>query len=509
VLWLKSRPDKFGGQLKVNGLNRCARGGDYLCEAIPANPHLLLNGSTMRIPSVLLSSAFSCALFVAAAASTGAFAQSADDGATRQLSAAVPCKDDRKVDTDQMIAACTAVIDNKSSSAADRLNALLIRSTRYADKEQIEYAMADLDRAVAENGSNSLPFRQRAEAYRRVGKYDQALRDANEGIRLDPANADGFEWRGNIFNNTNRYERAIEDYDQAIKLDAGNAQAYSDRGVAYYFRGNYQKAIDDYSHAIKLDPDRPRTYSNRGAAYKKLGKLDLAMVDESEAISRDPTQAEFWDNRGLSHAEKQEYDLAISDYNEAIRLRPRANFYTDRGDSYNYTRDYDAALADYDAALRVNPNFVFALNNRGTVWHAKGDDKRALADYDAALRLDASLESAIVNRKKVVLALERKGGLMSVAATPSFDCATARRAVEKAICGDPDLSRLDRDIGVAYTRAFAMAKKQSSKAADAVRQDQRDFVSDRNASFGRADYAVRDAMEKRLQALQARLPKDG
>ena len=463
----------------------------------------------MRIPPTLLTSVFSFGLLATVAAPVSALAQTATDGATRQLSAAVPCKDDRKVDTDQMIAACTAVIDNKSSSADDRLNALLIRSTRYADKEQIEYAMADLDRAVAENGSNSRPFRQRAEAFRRVGKYDQALRDANEGIRLDPTNADGFEWRGNIFNNTNRYERAIEDYDQAIKLDPSNAQAYSDRGVAYYFRGNYQKAVDDYSQAIKLDPDRPRTYSNRGAAYKKLDKIDLALVDESEAISRDPTQPEFWDNRGLSHAEKKEYDLAISDYTEAIRLRPRANFYTDRGDSYNYKKDYDAALADYDAALRLNPNFVFALNNRGTVWHAKGDDQKALADYDAALRLDSSLESAIINRKKVVLALERKGGLMSVAATPSFDCATARRAVEKAICADPELSRLDRDIDVAYTRAFALAKKDSSKAADAVRQSQRDFIADRNASFGRADYVVRDAMEKRLQALQAKLPNDG
>ncbi len=463
----------------------------------------------MRIPPVLLSSVFSCALLITAAAPLTASAQTAADTSTRQLSDAVTCKDDRRIDADKVIAACTAVIDDSGASPADRLNALLVRSTRYADKEMLEPAMADLDRAVAENGSNSRPFRQRGEAYRRIGKYDLALRDANEGIRLDPANADGYAWRGNIFNNTNRFDRAIEDYDQAIKLDPGNAQAFSDRGVAYYFKGNYQKAIDDYSQAIKLDPDRPRTYSNRGAAYNKLGKIDLALVDESEAISRDPSEPEFWDNRGLDHAAKQEYDLAISDYNEAIRRRPRANFYTDRGDSYNFKKDYDAALADYDAALRIDPNFVYALNNRGTVWHAKGDDQKALADYDAALRLDASLETAIVNRKKIVLDLERKGALMSVAGTPSFDCATAKRAVEKAICADTELSRLDREIDVAYTRAFALAKKDSPKAAEAVRQDQRNFIADRNASFGRSDYLIRDAMQKRLQILQAKLPSDG
>ena len=462
----------------------------------------------MRIPQVLLSSVFACVVIAAAVAPLSASAQTADP-ATRQLSEFAPCKDDRSVETDKMIAACTAVIDNRSASPADRLNALLVRSTRYADKEQIDAAMADLDRAVTENPSNSRPYRQRGEGYRRIGKYDLALRDANEGIRLDPNNSDGYAWRGNIFNNTNRFDRAIEDYDQAIKLDPGNAQAFSDRGVAYYFRGNYQQAIDDYTQAIKLDPDRPRTYSNRGAAYKKLGKVDLALVDENEAVSRDPSQPEFWDNRGLSHAEKKDYDLAIADYNEAIRLRPRANFYTNRADSYNFKKDYDAALADYNAALDLNPNFVLALNNRATVWHAKGDDQKALADYDAALRLDASMSSAIIGRKSVVLALERKGALMSIAATPSFDCATARRAVEKAICADPELSRLDRDIDVAYTRAFALARKDSAKSAENLRQQQRDFVASRNASFGRPDYVIRDSMQKRLDELQAKLPNDG
>jgi uncharacterized protein len=81
--------------------------------------------------------------------------------------------------------------------------------------------------------------------------------------------------------------------------------------------------------------------------------------------------------------------------------------------------------------------------------------------------------------------------------------------VEKAICADPALSKLDRDIDVAYTRAFAIAKKGNAKAADALRQEQRSFIASRNASFGRADYDVRSAMETRLQALQAKLPNDG
>ncbi len=35
---------------------------------------------------------------------------------------------------------------------------------------------------------------------------------------------------------------------------------------------------------------------------------------------------------------------------------------------------------------------------------------------------------------------------MAVAGKPSFNCATARRAVEKAICANPELADLDREI---------------------------------------------------------------
>ena len=39
---------------------------------------------------------------------------------------------------------------------------------------------------------------------------------------------------------------------------------------------------------------------------------------------------------------------------------------------------------------------------------------------------------------------------MAVAGKPSFNCATARRAVEKAICANPELADLDREINDMY-----------------------------------------------------------
>ena len=161
---------------------------------------------------------------------------------------------------------------------------------------------------------------------------------------------------------------------------------------------------------------------------------------------------EYFDNRGLSYAANGDYDRAIADYNEAIRITPQANFLTNRGDAYNQKGDYDRAIDDYDRALKLNPGFYLAYNNRGAAYRRKGDLDRAIENYEQALRINPQFDSAAENLAAVRQERDRRG-ILSDYRTPTFNCRTAKRAVEKAICSDPDLSRLDRQIDDAYKAA--------------------------------------------------------
>ena len=82
---------------------------------------------------------------------------------------------------------------------------------------------------------------------------------------------------------------------------------------------------------------------------------------------------------------------------------------------------------------------------------------------------------------------------------PTFDCGTARRAVEKAICSDPDLSRLDRQIDDAYKAALA---KLSARGVARLRAEQRAFNATRDRAFGHPDYQLKRALEQRLLVLR-------
>ena len=222
----------------------------------------------------------------------------------------------------------------------------------------------------------------------------------------------------------------------------------------------------------------------------------------TSAIRIDPTEPEFFDNRGLDLAANGDYVGAIADYDEAIKIRPEPKFLTNRGDAWQARKDYDRAIADYDAALKLDPKFQRAYNNRGAAWRHKGDRGRALQDYAEAVRLNPSDKTAAENHHDIAVEMERLGSLAYQKNLPSFNCATAKRQVEKAICADPGLAQLDRNINDVFLRVIASAESDSHRAALALTREQRDFIGKRNASFGRRGYDLRQAMEDRLEKLQ-------
>jgi tetratricopeptide (TPR) repeat protein len=161
----------------------------------------------------------------------------------------------------------------------------------------------------------------------------------------------------------------------------------------------------------------------------------------------------------------------------------------------------DRAIADYDSVLRLDPSLADIFNARGELWRMKGDLPKALADFAAAIRLNPEHIAARTNHKSLALELERLGALKAVAGKPSFNCATARRKVEKAICANPELADLDREVYGSYVRATRETLTPSQ--ARTLRRQQEEFIDRRNASFGRPDYDLQKAMRERLDKLNA------
>ena len=174
-----------------------------------------------------------------------------------------------------------------------------------------------------------------------------------------------------------------------------------------------------------------------------------------------------------------------------------------RAGAYDRRQLVDRAIGDYDAALRLDPTLADIFNARGELWRGKGDRPRALQDFAAALRLKPDHPAARANYKSLALELERLGAQMAVNNRPSFNCLTAGSAVEKAICANPELANLDREIDAVNARLVRNAAGTGPHRSRALQAEQEDFLARRNAAFGRPDYDLLRAMRERLDRLRA------
>ena len=91
----------------------------------------------------------------------------------------------------------------------------------------------------------------------------------------------------------------------------------------------------------------------------------------------------------------------------AIRLKPDFVFaFNNRGNAYYAKGQFDRAIKDYDEAIRLKPDLAEAFSNRGNVYRKKGQFDRAIEDYDKAIHLKPEDGQVFANRG---LAYEKKG----------------------------------------------------------------------------------------------------
>lgn len=170
-----------------------------------------------------------------------------------------------------------------------------------------------------------------------------------------------------------------------------------------------------------------------------------------------------------------------------------------RGALYARHDHIERAIADDSRALQLDPTLADLFNARGELWLKKGDKPKAVQDFGAALKLDPNHEKAKANHKAMARELERIGAQMAVAGKPSFNCAKARRAVERAICGNRELADLDREIFASNARVVRDARNPVD--AKALQREQDEFIARRNAGYGRPGYDLKKAMQERLQRI--------
>jgi tetratricopeptide (TPR) repeat protein len=233
--------------------------------------------------------------------------------------------------------------------------------------------------------------------------------------------------------------------------------------------------------------------------------LWTAVAHDASATSAEPEKDMRVDPAlCLAAALAQDHDRTLSTCgalidNAKTEKADRVKALTARAVAYERKDMIDRAISDYDGVLRLDPGLADIHNARGELWRRKGDLPKAVADFAAAIRLNPNHVAARANHRALSQEVERLGALKAVAGKPSFNCAAARRKVEKAICADPELADLDREVQGSYDRA--VAEKMTPQQGRKMRREQQEYISRRNAEYGRPGYDLKKAMRARLRQI--------
>ncbi|MGD9684682.1 MAG: tetratricopeptide repeat protein [Candidatus Obscuribacterales bacterium] len=128
---------------------------------------------------------------------------------------------------------------------------------------------------------DSKTFRQRADTYYKLRKYDQAIEDYSKAMVDDPDSYEMLMRRAYCYQQVKKGPDAIKDYSRIIDKDPADWRALERRANVYFDYGDTEKALKDITDGIrefrgyKIDS----LYKLRAKIYTKLGQGNLAAKD--------------------------------------------------------------------------------------------------------------------------------------------------------------------------------------------------------------------------------------
>ncbi len=149
-------------------------------------------------------------------------------------------------------------------------------------------ALANFEKAVANDETRWKAIHNRGVSYALAGKYEKAIADFTRVVELRPDYPNGWFNRAEIRYELGHFEQAIPDYTKTLELNPADFGAHTSRGHTYFRLRKFTEALADYTTAIELDNTKAEAYTNRGDAFQKLEQWKEAASDFRRAVELDP-----------------------------------------------------------------------------------------------------------------------------------------------------------------------------------------------------------------------------
>ncbi|MCI0596445.1 MAG: tetratricopeptide repeat protein [candidate division Zixibacteria bacterium] len=266
----------------------------------------------------------------------------------------------------------------------------------YEDRENLDIAIALLERALQEDPLYGLAYAALGEAY--WHRYqatnenqwkERALDNCDRAVRLNQQLALAHVTLGQINSGESRYQEGLEEFQKALGHDSLNVEACRGLAEAYQALGQSSRAESTYLKAIKQRPNYPAGYSHLGAFYYRRGEYEKAAAQFEQVVKLAPENYRGYNSLGGVYIQSGRPSDAEEMFKRSLAIEPDAATYSNLGTLYFFeVGRYAEAARMHEKALEIDSGDYRIWGNLASAYYwSPGERAKARAAYQRAVRL--------------------------------------------------------------------------------------------------------------------------
>jgi arylsulfatase A-like enzyme/Tfp pilus assembly protein PilF len=238
-----------------------------------------------------------------------------------------------------------------------------------SQRQEYNGAAENFRRALELDSDHRTSLYGLANAYRRLGRYQEALLGFERLQALSPHDSKAVVSRSDIYVEQQQLHEALRVIGEAAQLEAAPAMVHNKHGELLTLVGRPAEAVPAFERAMTKNDALPQPYFNLAVLYEELGRLDQAMAFYEQAIERAPTHFQAQFNLGRLYGHRRDLDRQQELYETAIESNPEfvrgyfflAKLIMDRGGDLDRAEELARQGLDKDPENRVGPIGYFLL----------------------------------------------------------------------------------------------------------------------------------------------------
>jgi tetratricopeptide (TPR) repeat protein len=233
------------------------------------------------------------------------------------------------------------------------------RGIAWADRGQLDAAMADYEHALAIKPDYSNAHNNYGLALSKLGRIEEAIAQYRAAVREKPSELEAHNNLANALSDAGHLDDALAEFRYVLARLPDHVNALNGEAVIAAQRGDLATAERQFKHVLTLDPSNLGALTNLGNVYAMTGRRDDAVRLFSAALVRKPDDPVVLFNLGQLYLQGGQPAAAAEKLEQAARLNPtNPDNHLALATALAELGRRPQALSEVELSLRLRPGYA-------------------------------------------------------------------------------------------------------------------------------------------------------